>query len=335
MINRIAWLDALKGFAIFTVVLGHCVTDCLASNTFPKDKEMLQRVYDFIYSFHMPLFFLISGYLFYLTKSYRKYEIKVIDFMIIYLLWNVLTWFLKFFMADAVNNPVTLQNLMTIFYIPLQQYWYLYSLIIFYLIFSIFNIRKINIKVLIFMLFIAVFSKYYNLEISIVKNTLFHMFFFALGGYLNNINLGIKNNLIYNSSFVIICILNCILYICNIHVFKNPFMAVVNQLVVASSASLLLVFIFNKYKRLKTSKMFMLFGQYSLQIYLVHCFITAGTRFGLRYLNIVNLPLYFILGTLLGLLIPIGLAKWCNGKGLLNFPFAPIKEIKKIGVIKI
>jgi len=52
-------------------------------------------------------------------------------------------------------------------------------------------------------------------------------------------------------------------------------------------------------------------------------------------LNIVNLPLYFILGTLLGLLIPIGLAKWCNGKGLLNFPFAPIKEIKKIGVIKI
>lgn len=81
--------------------------------------------------------------------------------------------------------------------------------------------------------------------------------------------------------------------------------------------------------------MFMLFGQYSLQIYLVHCFITAGTRFGLRYLNIVNLPLYFILGTLLGLLIPIGLAKWCNGKGLLNFPFAPIKEIKKIGVIKI
>lgn len=179
MINRIAWLDALKGFAIFTVVLGHCVTDCLASNTFPKDKEMLQIVYDFIYSFHMPLFFLISGYLFYLTKSYRKYEIKVIDFMIIYLLWNVLTWFLKFFMADAVNNPD------------------------------------------------------------------------------------------------------------------------------------------------------------SLQIYLVHCFITAGTRFGLRYLNIVNLPLYFILGTLLGLLIPIGLAKWCNGKGLLNFPFAPIKEIKKIGVIKI
>lgn len=58
MNNRLKWIDALKGFAMITVVLGHCVGGALAANYFKNDYLIVKGIFDFIYSFHMPLFFL-------------------------------------------------------------------------------------------------------------------------------------------------------------------------------------------------------------------------------------------------------------------------------------
>jgi len=54
-LNRILWLDALKCFAMFLVIWGHViqygVTDYLEND-----------IHIGIYSFHMPLFMMISGF---------------------------------------------------------------------------------------------------------------------------------------------------------------------------------------------------------------------------------------------------------------------------------
>lgn len=54
-LNRILWLDALKCFAMFLVIWGHViqygVTDYLEND-----------IHIDIYSFHMPLFMMISGF---------------------------------------------------------------------------------------------------------------------------------------------------------------------------------------------------------------------------------------------------------------------------------
>ncbi len=47
--KRMLWLDIAKGFAIATVVLGHCLSDTTA-------------LHDWVYSFHMPLFFMLAGF---------------------------------------------------------------------------------------------------------------------------------------------------------------------------------------------------------------------------------------------------------------------------------
>lgn len=47
--NRIVWIDTLKALGIIAVVVGHVVPGTLAK---------------IIFSFHMPLFFFISGFLF-------------------------------------------------------------------------------------------------------------------------------------------------------------------------------------------------------------------------------------------------------------------------------
>lgn len=49
--GRVEYIDALKGVAIFLVVLGHIVTY----------DEDFRRLFNFIYSFHMPLFMFLSG----------------------------------------------------------------------------------------------------------------------------------------------------------------------------------------------------------------------------------------------------------------------------------
>lgn len=46
--KRIGWVDIMKGIGIITVIIGHTYT--------PFGLNYI------IYSFHMPLFFLISGY---------------------------------------------------------------------------------------------------------------------------------------------------------------------------------------------------------------------------------------------------------------------------------
>lgn len=49
--ERIGYLDELKGLAAFLVVLGHLVTA----------KQEYRGIYNFIYSFHMPLFMFVCG----------------------------------------------------------------------------------------------------------------------------------------------------------------------------------------------------------------------------------------------------------------------------------
>ena len=60
MKKDIVWLDYARTFGIFLVIFGHCL------QTFPawKSNECLRGIWDYVYLFHMPLFFIISGFLF-------------------------------------------------------------------------------------------------------------------------------------------------------------------------------------------------------------------------------------------------------------------------------
>lgn len=64
--KRIEWIDFAKGIAILLVVFGHS-TELLYS-----ESEVNNLIHTAIYSFHMPLFFLLSGMIFSDTK-YKKF----------------------------------------------------------------------------------------------------------------------------------------------------------------------------------------------------------------------------------------------------------------------
>ena len=65
--ERLDYVDMLKGFAILLVVMGHFLSwqwgGPVLSNV-PEDIKYLTLLKRIIYSFHMPLFFFLSGYVF-------------------------------------------------------------------------------------------------------------------------------------------------------------------------------------------------------------------------------------------------------------------------------
>lgn len=60
--------DMIRGVAIFLMLWGHCVQYCVAGTELDFFEN---SVFRFIYSFHMPLFMLISGYFFFFSFSKR------------------------------------------------------------------------------------------------------------------------------------------------------------------------------------------------------------------------------------------------------------------------
>lgn len=61
--KKINWLLILQGWAMLWVVIGHAFLGKAG-----KGPEWENRLFHFAYSFHMPLFMFVSGWLFYLTR---------------------------------------------------------------------------------------------------------------------------------------------------------------------------------------------------------------------------------------------------------------------------
>ena len=89
--KRIDYIDALKGFAIILVVLGHVIQYYYLPNSF--DQNVTFR---FIYSFHMPLFFAISGFAHQLSShigfSLNVIKRNAIQLLLPFFVWWIIKW---------------------------------------------------------------------------------------------------------------------------------------------------------------------------------------------------------------------------------------------------
>lgn len=62
--KRILWADALKGWLMILVILGHVIQFLL------KDACDDSHLWNYIYSFHMPAFMAVSGWLSYCSVNH-------------------------------------------------------------------------------------------------------------------------------------------------------------------------------------------------------------------------------------------------------------------------
>lgn len=101
--NRIIALDIAKAICIILVVMGHYVPD--------NSPAWYVLVHDVIYTFHMPLFMFVSGYVYIATKKRSTYGDfllkKVRRLMVPYLTTSVMVIVIKLLTQGSmsVDNP--------------------------------------------------------------------------------------------------------------------------------------------------------------------------------------------------------------------------------------
>ena len=142
--TRIHWLDYTKGIGIFLVVLGHTLR-AMVNAEILEPSITVNALDRWIYAFHMPLFFFISGLLIEKSSSkpFKKFlidKLKVIAYP--YLLWSVIQSILTIAASKYTNHKMSWGELSRILYNPVMQFWFLYVLFIIVLAYAI--ARKLN-----------------------------------------------------------------------------------------------------------------------------------------------------------------------------------------------
>lgn len=140
--SRSDWVDIARGIGIILVVYGHALR-----GHFPlAGTESWQAVQDsLIYSFHMPLFFVLAGL--FLWRSIEKDRCGFLagrweQIIYPYLLWSAITAGIELPLAQFVNSPLSWHEVWQIPFKPIEQYWFLYALLVHQLIAAIAYPRK-------------------------------------------------------------------------------------------------------------------------------------------------------------------------------------------------
>ena len=137
--RRERWVDDVKVVACVLVFLGHTMQAMAEANIIPAE-GFYPWFNQTIYFFHVPLFFLCSGYLyqrFSHVNAFQSWSKNVLKKLIVlgipYFTFSFAVWLIKTLIPGAGSNEVG-GLLDTLFVHPTAPYWYLYCLFLCFLI---------------------------------------------------------------------------------------------------------------------------------------------------------------------------------------------------------
>lgn len=128
--NRLAWLDYAKAIGIVLVVFGHA-SRSIGRTSGLVWSDSLQELDAVIYAFHMPLFFLVAGYVAGLQKGQATASFAKLlwwGVAVPYFVWSAIWIGLKALLPDAANVPLDISALGNILWQPVEHFWFLYHL---------------------------------------------------------------------------------------------------------------------------------------------------------------------------------------------------------------
>lgn len=291
-------INIARGFALLFVTLGH---------SFPDAVGALGRIYNICYSFHMGLFFILSGFV--IARKFISHDYKITDeiknksirLLIPYFVFSVITLIMKVFTEKYANNPFSLKDSYKILLgiNPNGGLWFLWTLFVISVIFILLGKLKHN------LIYFAVFSvAAYIINLFVPKifisGVLRYAVFYAVGIFIYKYYDAFKKYILnpYCSSAMLILF-------CVTHIFRLK----TDYIVTCLSASIFILFLSQSIMKFKdkTKIIYTVFnelGTYSYDIYLLSYFIQVPLRVLFKSIfPIPELLLYFLMFTL-GTIIP-------------------------------
>lgn len=338
MEERITWIDSVKGLAMFSVVLCHVVNGYSASGVFADSNALLYGIQNIANSFQMPLFCIVSGFLFYKAYMDKEGNIKkdrikrhIYDLISTYVLWCLIMGGFKILLSRQVNNEVTVKDLLLIWCRPIGVYWYLYVLIFLYLIFMSKKIKGMKDKYQFIIFSVAgvvgsIMTDDFLEGCFFIRRILYYLPVFFLGimlskGYLKNLKKRMEIVVGIYSVLLIIIFWNS-----DLEIYHIPFV----NLLVAIGMSVFIICLFNRITTLGSLKFLSVLGKNSLEIYILHVFFTAGSRMVIEKLNLTNVYICILCTLVTSLFLPIVIGLVARKIGVYAWIFKPYSAIYTI-----
>jgi fucose 4-O-acetylase-like acetyltransferase len=307
---RLDWVDYAKGIAIVLVVYRHILIGIQRSGI--EVSVWLRNANEIVYSFRMPLFFILSGV--FIAKTIRKHpgfvfvSLKSRTILYPYFIWGIIQITVQIVLSRYTNAQRGLMDYAYLIINPraIDQLWYLLALfncsVLFYLLYSSLKIGNIALSIAALALYgCSVFVQDY----SLFHDLLYYFIFMVIGYLLYELFLWDEYNRYLKSSWVLMGMLPFFvgtqwywLYHQDMNIFIFAVIALLGSFFVFSIA-----FILAERNWLQNFK---LIGRHSLQIYLMHLLVVSMVRIVMtRFLHIEDAIPILLTGWALGIYVPI------------------------------
>lgn len=321
----------------------------MSAGAFPGSLSIQRNIFQFIYTFHMPLFFLVSGFMYALAyfdadgrPKLNKLKWQLPNIVIIYFFFSALLVAFKLFFAQYTNDQVSSwAPFLNSWRFPIGPYWYLYALFGFYLVSLPLVGWGRRVWSLPILLIVSATAAYFiNVNGFCVNPMLHHLLFFAMGivAQRNKVTLTWLPTIICLAISLVVASLfwgdglnSSNDYVIHLHGTPKDYIHLqptVNTFV-AIGICLFLWKLFSAIPALD-NRLFNLCGRYCLEIYVLHCFFTAGFRSVLPALGLHNFYLNLVLNTILSTAIPLLIALATQRLHLHTIIFRPAYALKNL-----
>lgn len=327
--TREKWVDDVKVIACILVVLGHFFQSMTKASILPEN-DLYEWFETTIYYFHVPLFFICSGYL------YQKYSKvngvsswcknvakKALALGVPYATFTTATWVLKKMFSSSVNDQIGgLGDTMLLH--PTAPYWYLYALFFIFLVTPTFS----SVKAAAVGLVVAIVAKGLILtgggySVYAVSTVLSNEIWFVLGMSICVFDVQLKGRKVQGTICgLLFTILSVVVYKVEITGGVIPFA----MGLLACVAVILIVAGFEE----KFGRGMDFLAKYTMPIFLMHTLFAAPMRSVLLKIGIENAVVHVVLGLGISFAGPI-IAAWIMKKTKwLEFFLYPNKFIRKV-----
>ena len=326
--TREKWVDDVKVIACILVVLGHFFQSMTKANILPEN-DLYEWFETTIYYFHVPLFFICSGYLY---QKYSKVNNvggwcknvakKALALGVPYLTFSTATWLLKTVFADSVNKQAD-SLFSTLIVNPSAPYWYLYALFFIFLGTPTFS----SVKVAVVGLIVALAAKVLILtgggySVYAVSTVLSNEIWFVLGMSICAFDVQLKGKRAQGAICgLLFVILSIVVYTAEISGSVISFA----MGLLACVAVILMVADFEE----KFGKAMDFLAKYTMPIFLMHTLFAAPTRSVLLKMGIENASIHVVLGLGISFVGPIIIAWIMKKTKWLEFFLYPDKALKR------
>jgi fucose 4-O-acetylase-like acetyltransferase len=299
--THLDWIDIARGITIVLVVLQHVSQGLVRSGLSTANSWYHVQEYAG-YAFHMPVFFFLAGL--HVERSLAKGKLtflktKAETLLYPYFLWSLLQGGMQLLLAGYVNEKVDAGLLVKILWNPIDQFWFLYSLLLCHLLFLLLPKRRQSI--LPAAVFFVVLNSVGRLPAYILRKTPHMRFFYALGVLLAE--LVKRSNL---AKVPLVGVTACFGFAVSLffalhlgYFYYSP------GAIPAALFGVAGVLWISQSMRGWFASCFIYLGRQSMSIFLMHVLAAASVRIALKLAGVHAVMPHLILGSVAGVALPV------------------------------